>query len=301
VLTVTLALGAALAYAVSDMLVQRVTRGGASVTSTLTWVLATGTAVTVPAALITAGLPHGRAEFIDAGYAAAGGAAYLVAYGSIVRGLRVGNLSLVTPLASLQGAVTAVGAIFLFGEHVTGATAAGLALAVAGGAIAAGAPSAHVGRASGQTLDADERDRDVGEHHRRAAAGAGWGLLCALAFGVALLFYGAAQSISPVTAVAVSRIVSLALVLPLALHHGVRVPRKLRGTAVLSGALESGAFLLAVVALAVGPLAVASVLVAQYATFAVLLGLVAVHERPSWMQLAGVLCTIVAVSVLALA
>jgi len=301
VLTVTLGLSAALAYALSDFLAQRVTRGGASVTSTLTWVLATGTAVTVPAALIGAGLPHGQAELIDVGYAAAGGAAYLVAYGSLVRGLRVGNLSLVTPLASLQGAVSAVGAVVLFGEHVTGATAVGLALAVAGSATAARAPDAHGEERTGPSFATAEPDPDPDGIHLRAAAGAGWGLLCALAFGIVLLFYGAAQSISPVTAVAVSRIVSLALVLPLALHRGVHVPRKLRGTAVLSGALEATGFLLVVLALAAGPVAVASVLVAQFATFAVLLGLVVGRERPSRVQLAGVVCTIVAVTVLAVA
>jgi hypothetical protein len=68
--------------------------------------------------------------------AAVGGAVYLIGYGSLVRGLRVGNLSLVTPLASLQGAVAALIAIVLLGETVTGLTTAGLALAVVGSVLA---------------------------------------------------------------------------------------------------------------------------------------------------------------------
>jgi drug/metabolite transporter (DMT)-like permease len=318
VLTIALGLGAALSYAVSDFLAQRVTRGGATVVSTLIWVLATGTAITVPVALLVAGLPHGRAEFVDVGYAATGGAVYLVAYASLVRGLRVGNISLVTPLASLQGAVAAIIAILLLSEPVTGLKAAGLALAICGSLLAAIGPHAPDGQsakapatavadpAAGVAAQApadavwparlDRARRRLG-----TAAGAGWGLLCAVAFGIVLIFYGAVTSLSPLTAVAVSRVVSLLLILPLALRFGVHMPRHLRPTALVSGALEASGFLLVVLALTVGPVAVASVLVAQFATFAVLLGLFVGHERPSRTQFFGVLCTIVAVTVQAMA
>ena len=42
-------------------------------------------------------------------------------------------------------------------------------------------------------------------------------------------------------------------------------------------------------------------MVSQFATFGLLLGLIVLHERPRPHQLAGVVCTIVAVSVLAVA
>jgi drug/metabolite transporter (DMT)-like permease len=299
--TVALALSAALCYAVSDFLAQRVTRGGASVVSTLTWVLATGTAITVPIAIVAGDSPHGRAELIDVGYAATGGAVYLVAYASLVRGLRVGNISLVTPLASLQGAVAAVIAIALFAERITALTAAGLALAVAGSTMAAIAPGFRAGQGLDPRVGSTEPGGRGSVVRLRAASGAGWGLLCALAFGIVITLYGAITSISPLTAVAVSRVTSFALILPLATRFGMHVPHGLRGTALLSGALEASGFLLLVVAIAVGPVAVASVVVAQFATFAVLLGLIANRERPSRVQLVGVLCTILAVTALALA
>jgi len=72
-------------------------------------------------------------------------------------------------------------------------------------------------------------------------------------------------------------------------------------TAVVSGLLEAGGFFLLVAATTRGPVAVAAVLVAQFATFAVVLGMVVNGERPARRQLLGVLVTIVAVSVLAVA
>ena len=275
-LTVLLGLLAALAYALSDWLSQRVTRGGATVVSALTWILTTGALVTLPVALLLGGLPHGDAAWRALGYAALGGAVYLVAYSSLLRGLRRGSLSVITPLASLQGASGAVLAI-LIGERVHSLTAVGLALAVLGAVMAAM------------------------QRGRRTAAGAGWGLFAALTFGVVLVLYGAATAVPAVAAVAVSRVVSLALVTPLAVRRGVHVPRDLRLTAVLSGALEAGGFFALVAAVSRGPVAVASVLVAQFATFAVVLGLVANRERPARRQLAGVVITVVAVTVLAVA
>ncbi len=298
-LTIGLGLSAALSYAVSDFLAQRVTRGGATVVATLTWVLATGAVITVPVAVAVGRVPHGGKELTDVGYAAAGGALYLVAYASLVRGLRVGNISLVTPLASLQGAVAAVLAVLLFAEKVIGLTAVGLGLAVVGGLLAATGPRDPEGRRAEGVREGGQ-GRSSGHSRVGAATGAGWGLLSALAFGAVLVSYGAISSLSPITAVAVSRLVSLGLVLPFALRSGVEVPRPLRATALVSGALEASGFMLLVLALAVGPVAVASVLVAQFATFAVLLGLLVNRERPARVQLVGVALTISAVTVLAL-
>ena len=277
-LTIVLALVSALAFALSDLFSQRLTRRGAAIVSALVWIVGTGVLLTLPLGLLLYGEPTGS-QATSLGYAAAGGVLYLIAYASLLRGLRGGNLSVVTPLAGLQGAVAAAIAVAL-GERLDVLTALGLTLAVVGGLLAA------VGR------------RSATGH--RGTAGAGWALLTAAVFGISLVLYGRASAVSPVSAVAASRTVTFALLVPFALRSGLRVPARLRANAVGVGFLEAGGFLLLVWALARGPVAVASVLGAQFATFAVVLGLVVLRERPAPRQLFGVLCTIVAITLLAL-
>lgn len=274
-LTIALALVSALAFALSDLFSQRLTRRGAAIVSALVWIVGTGVLLTLPLGLLLYGEPTGS-QAASLGYAAAGGVLYLIAYASLLRGLRSGNLSLVTPLAGLQGAVAAAIAVAL-GERLGALTAAGLTLAVIGGLLAAVAATGH-----------------------RGTSGAGWALLTAAVFGISLVLYGRASAVSPVSAVAASRTVTFALLVPFAVRHGFRVPARLRVDAVGVGFLEAGGFLLLVWALARGPVAVASVLGAQFATFAVVLGLVVLRERPAPRQLCGVLCTIVAITLVAL-
>jgi drug/metabolite transporter (DMT)-like permease len=135
---------------------------------------------------------------------------------------------------------------------------------------------------------------------RRTAAGAGWALVAALSFGWALFAFGEAGSLSAVTVVAVSRLASIAVVLPVALlRSGLALPDGVRPFALGSGLLDVTGFLALAAAVALGPVSVASVLVAQFATFAVILGLVVLGERPARHQLVGVATTLVAVTILA--
>ena len=278
-LTIVLALASALMFALGDFFAQRLTRGNVPVATAFAWIIATGVVVTAPLAVLTEGGARGGDLRAGFAYAAVAGGLYAVAYSSLLRGLRVGDLSLVTPIAALQGAVAAAIAIAL-GERLFPLMAVGLGLAVVGGTLAA---------AGGRR-----------EKGRRGAAGVGWALLAAVAFGVSFVVYSRASAVSPVTAVAVSRSVTLVLVLPFALRAGLGLPSRLRLTAVGVGLLEVGGLLAVVWALARGPVAVASVLGAQFATFALVLGLVVLRERPARWQLVGVVCTIVAVTTLAL-
>jgi drug/metabolite transporter (DMT)-like permease len=141
------------------------------------------------------------------------------------------------------------------------------------------------------------------ERGRRSAAGASWALLAAAVFGVTFLLYAHADAIAPVSAVAVSRVVALAIVLPLLLvRRGALLPRpSLRRLAPLPGLCEAFGLILSATALTSGSVAVASVMIAQFATFAVILGLVVFRERPAAHQLAGVALTIAAVTALGLA
>ena len=179
----TLALGASVAWGASDFLGGLVSRRMA-VAQVLFWAQLTGLALAF-AIWLTAGgdLPSARA----AATGAVAGVAELVGFVFLYRGLAVGEMSTVAPLAALT-AVLPVAVSVGAGERVAALEAAGMALAIAGSALAAGDPET-----------------------RRAARGAGLALGAALAFGVFLLALGDAGEQAGPAAVLSGRIASVAL------------------------------------------------------------------------------------------
>jgi len=108
--------------------------------------------------------------------------------------------------------------------------------------------------------------------------------------------------VGPVTAAAAGRLVTTPLVVPLVLFPGAaRLSRPLRPRTLLAGVCEAGGYIASAAALARGPVSVASVMISQFAFFAVILGLVVLRERPARHQLLGIACTIAAVILFALA
>ncbi len=273
-LTVLTGLLTSLSYATSDMLSQRVTRATRAVTQ-IVWVLATGTVIIVPVALAVEGLP-GRGEWRGAGLAALAGAIYFGALFCLLRGLRVGDLGLVSALTALQGAYVAVVVIAL-GEPVTAPVGVALVLCALGAVLASFEGSA------------------------RSARGAPWALAAGLLFAAVMLCY-AYGDIDWLSQTAISRAVSLLIALPVALlSGGARVPRALRPWAVGAGALELSGLALLTITFALGPAAVAGVTTTQFGTFAVTLGVVLLHERPRPNQWVGIVAAIAGVSLLAAA
>ena len=273
--TIVSGLLSSLSYATSDMLSQRVTRY-ISTLRVAFWVLLVGVVLVLPPALLIDGLPSGGDQWRSTLVAAIAGVFYVGAYFTLLAGLKVGDLSLVTALSSLQGAFVAAFAIIVGGEQVTAAVAIGLVLAVLGGTLAA---------VQGRTA---------------TTAGAGWALLSGALFGVVIVLYDHAQALTWLQVTTVSRTASLAAIVPFvaAAGAGVWVPKPLGRVLFAAGALEVLGLVLVNVSVAVGPLAVAGVMVSQFATFGLLLGMVVLRERPRPHQLAGVACTIVAVSIL---
>jgi drug/metabolite transporter (DMT)-like permease len=273
-LTVLAGLGSALSYALSDMLAQRVSRRE-GIVRVMLWILATGLAIVLPVALLVDGVPHGSGQWRAVAFSAAAGVMYLGAYSCLLLGLRRGDLSLVAALSSLQGLFAAVFAV-IGGEQVTGLLVLGLALGVIGGALAA-----VQGRA-------------------KTAAGAGWALLSGLCFALVMVLFDRAGDVSWLTQAAVSRLTMVAVFLPAALIlRQVSLPPKARPIAIGSGVLEVAGLVLVTVSIQLGPLSVAGVTSSQFATFAVLLGLMFLKERPRRHQLVGVACTLAAVTLLA--
>ena len=274
--TIFTGLASSLSYAVSDMLSQRVVRTEHAL-RVVFWVLAIGVVLVVPAALLIEGLPSGGGQWHSALVAAVAGVFYIFAYLCLIEGLRHGDLSIVTALNALQGAVIAAWAVGT-GEHVTALIGAGLALAVVGGTL-----SAVQGRA-------------------RSAAGAGWSLASAVLFAAVVILYDHAQALPALSVAAVSRLSSFVVAVPLVLlaTRGVAIDRAHRGAMAGAGALEVLGLVLVNLSVASGPLAVAGVMISQFATFGLLLGMVLLHERPRPHQLVGVACTIVAVTLLSI-
>jgi probable blue pigment (indigoidine) exporter len=116
VLTILVGLSSALSYATSDLLSQRVTRAARALTQ-VAWVLITGALIIVPIALLVDGLPSGGAQWRAAGAAALAGVAYFGAFLCLLRGLRRGDLGLISALNALQGAYAAAVFVLLGSAH----------------------------------------------------------------------------------------------------------------------------------------------------------------------------------------
>jgi drug/metabolite transporter (DMT)-like permease len=304
VLTAALSLASALGYTIHDYLMMRVVRA-TPVFTALFWVQSVGFVMFVPAWLLFIGLPEGGEEWRAAGMAALSGPVEVLGLAALLKGLAVGRLSIVAPLAALGGGFGAAFAILL-GEPVTGLAYVGLPLAVAGAVLA----SVELG--AGQTepepsadLGAGPADPALAARARRrrmtATAGAGWALVCAAIFGLEPVLFGEAAALSPLAVVAVGRISSLSLLVPiLLLRYGFRLRRRFVAPTAISGVVDGGALVALAAATAIGPVATASVLVAQTGTFSVVLGMWLLRERPARVQLGGIVATVVAVTLLAM-
>jgi len=270
-LTVLVGLVTALSYSSSDMLSQRITRQTRPLTQ-MVWVMAFGAALIIPLALLFKGLP-GDGEWAGAGLAALAGVLYFGALLCLFQGLKTGDLGLVSALASLQSAYVAA-VVIVLGEPVTPLLAVGLVLCVCGAILAS-----FEGRA-------------------RSSRGASWAILSGVLFSGVMLCY-AYGDLDWLSQAAISRGVSLLVAVPVALLTGsVAVPKALRVTALGAGALEVCGVLLLTITFALGPATIAAVTTSQFGTFGVLLGYLLLRERPKPNQWAGIVCTIVGVSVL---
>ena len=180
-LPVTLAFGASVAWGASDFLGGLASRR-MPVAAVLFWAQLAGLTLAA-AAWLVAGAPVPGARVALLGGAA--GLAELAGFAFLYRGLAIGEMSSVAPLAALT-AVLPVGVAVGAGERVAALEAAGMVLAVAGSAMAAGDP-----------------DR------RRAARGAGLGLAAAACFGIFLLALGEAGESGGHAAVVAGRLSSV--------------------------------------------------------------------------------------------
>jgi drug/metabolite transporter (DMT)-like permease len=271
-LAAVLALGASVAWGVGDFL-----GGLKSRTLNPLAVLAVAQPVGLAAMAILALVhwePWPGGSALLAAPAALLGTLGLVAF---YRGMAAGSMSLVAPVAA-TGALLPVGFGLATGERPSALQLAGIALAVGGAVVTSYEPGA-----------ASERPR--------LAAGAGWALLAAVAFGGYFIPMHEASEGDFVWATLVFRITSFSLVLAAVLALRPRLTRSPRDLAVLAciGLADTSGNVLFAAAASQGLVSVVSVLASLYPVVTVALARLYLRERVTQVQEAGAVATLAGV------
>jgi drug/metabolite transporter (DMT)-like permease len=276
--------GAAASWAVSTLCSSRSSRL-IEPASVVAWVMLVGLLICAPAAAL-ASAPARVAGGSWAWLALSGTgnvAGLMIAYAA----LRIGQVSLVAPLVSTEGAVAAIIAL-IAGESVRPAAGAALALVVLGVCL------------SGIPRRVPDAPGPLRYHAGSAAAGrrpharaVGLAIAAAISFGVSLYATGRASSTLPAAWVVLSAraIGAAVLALPLACTGRLRITRAAVPLVIASGICEVAGFF-SYTAGARHSIAVAAVLSSQFATLAAMVAFVLFKERLGRLQLAGV-CTVI--------
>lgn len=217
---------------------------------------------------------------------------------------RTGQVALVTPLVSTEGAVAALIAVAA-GESLSAAASGALALAVLGVCLASVKPSQTApGSAAPERVPGSGLAKP-GYRWTRLPERTGHlkvvtlALLAALVFGASLYGTARAGALLPSDwVVPAPRIVgSLVVALPLVVTRRLRLPRVAIPFIVVSGLCEVAGFFAYTLASRHG-IAIAAVLSSQFSTVTVIAAYLLFGERLGRLQLAGVIAVIVGVSLL---
>jgi drug/metabolite transporter (DMT)-like permease len=272
VLAAVLALGASVAWGVGDFL-----GGLKSRTLAPLAVLAVAQPVGLAAMLVVAAIhwePWPGESALLAAPAALLGTLGLVAF---YQGMAAGSISLVAPIAA-TGALLPVGFGLAIGERPSALQLAGIGLAVGGAVVTSYEPGA-----------ASERPR--------VAAGVGWALLAAVAFGGYFIPMHAASDGDFVWATLVFRLTSFSLVVAAVLAFRPRLTRSPRDLALIAciGLADTSGNVLFAAAASQGLVSVVSVLASLYPVVTVALARVYLRERVTRVQEAGAVATLTGV------
>lgn len=244
---------------------------------TLAWVMLVGFVLVLPFAIASAA-PAGRVRW----WLLAAGTGNVVGLLLEYQAVRIGKVGVVAPIASTEGAVTAVIA-FAAGEPTSAVT--GLCLAVI---------------AVGVVLAALEDGGQAG-HPVRTGPSVALALGAALAFGIGLYAAGhVSGSVALAWLVLPARLVGVTvLAVPLAVARRIRIARRAATLVTAAGLAEVGGYC----AFAIGArhaIGVTSVLGSQFAAFSAIAAHFLFGERLRWVQVAGVIVIVAGVSALAI-
>ena len=274
---VVLALGASVAFGVGDFVAGQRSRTlpALVVVALAQW---TGTAVTA-AVLVARGEAPPDGSFLP--FAALAGALGAVGITALYRGLAVGTMSVVAPIAATSSVVPVVAGV-LTGDRPSPVQNAGIVLAVVGVVLASRPPAG------------DERGGPI-------AAGVGLALAAAFTLGCFLVALDEASEYDPLWAVFGQRATSALLVTAtfLALRPSFRLRRADRIALPAVGTLDVTGNMLFAVATTKGLVGVVSVLASLFPLTTVALARVFLAERLSRGQALGVGAALGGVALLA--
>jgi drug/metabolite transporter (DMT)-like permease len=283
-------LGAALAWAISTLCSSRSSRL-IDPPSVVAWMMVVGLVITLPLAAIS-GVP----AHLDPGSAAWLATSGIGNVGGLVltyRALRVGQVAIVAPLVSTEGAIAALIAV-IAGESVAPGVAVTL-LAILVGVWLASVEEAPVPEDEleprGALPPGAQLDRSRAPHPYYAIL---FAIAAALTFGVSLYATGRAGTELPVSWVVLSAraIGTVALAIPLAITRRLEMTRQAVPLVVMSGVCEVIGFYSYTTGARHG-IAVAAVLSSQFGGLAALAAYVLFGERLSRKRTLGV-CTMLA-------
>jgi drug/metabolite transporter (DMT)-like permease len=231
--------------------------------------------------VVALGEPVPESRYLVAG--ALGGLAGAVGLASLYRGLAVGRMSIIAPIAALSGGVPVIVG-FLQGERPAAVQLAGMALAGAAVLLAVRVPE----------------PPDVVE--RRGTRGVGLALMAALFLGLFVTSLDAAGEASALWASLMVRVVSVPLFVIAAIataRHARRPTGKELGILVGVGAVDNAANVMFALAARQGLLTLVSVLGSLYPVATVLLARWFLHERLARWQVVGVVAAFTGVAMIA--
>ena len=273
-------LGAAFAWATATLCSSRSTRmiGEGPV---LAWVMIVGLIALLP--VLAAGPGPGDVSTTDLAWLVIGGVGNAGGLLLVYRGLRVGKVGVVAPIASTEGAIAALIAI-LAGESLSAAVGLALVVIVAGIVLSA--------------RPADDLERGS-EAHADTRAAALCGLGAALAFGISLYGIGRLSGDLPAAWILLpARLAGvIAVALPLLAARRLTLTRPALPFVVASGLCEVLGFAYYTVGAQHG-IAIAAVLSSQFAAIAAVGAYLIFSERLARHQVAGVAAILVGVAVL---
>ncbi|HEY1568470.1 MAG TPA: EamA family transporter [Solirubrobacteraceae bacterium] len=271
-------IGAAAAWAVSVLCSSRSSRM-IDPMAVVAWVMLVGLVITAPLAAAT-GVPgrlHGSAVVWLIISGAGNVAGLIVNYYA----LRLGQVSLVAPIISSEGAIAAV--ISVIAGATLGVAVGATLLVIVLGVLLASIPSP------------DAAVEDALRHPKVVLLA----IVSAVSFGTSLYATGRSGALLPASWVVLSArlIGAVALALPLALAGRLRLTARAAPLVVASGLAEVAGFYSYTLGSRHG-LAIAAVLSSQFAVLALAASYVLFGERLSRLQLSGVACVVVGVAAL---
>jgi drug/metabolite transporter (DMT)-like permease len=229
-------------------------------------------------------------------WSVAGGLAGIGGAMALYMGFRQAAFSVAAPVSAVATAGFSVLAGLLFGEHPSGLSLTGIALAlpaIVGVSASPGAPESPPGQP-------DSGQPDSG-HSGRHAAGVMWGLAAGAGFAVLFIGLNRAGSSRDLWPLVIAQGTGLTAVVAAGVARGdVRLPSpRASGLAVVTGLTGAGGTLCYFIATHAGLLAVTAVITSLYPASTILLARILLGERLTMIRVAGLVLAAASVGLIA--